>query len=125
MSIRSPLSRAKGHGSAKEGVHHWIMQRITAIANIPLTIFFIFAVISLVGKEIEEAQAFFQCILCAILMSLAVISNFYHAAIGLQVVIEDYVECKAKKIFFLLLTKLGLFGLGVASLLAIVKLHLA
>lgn len=122
--LRSPLSNARGHGSAKEGVHHWISQKLTAIANIPLVIWFVYSVLWLINQPYSVKGEFFLSPINAILMSLLIISTFYHAALGLQVVIEDYVSCKFKKTASLLLVKLGLFALGAASILAIIKMHL-
>jgi succinate dehydrogenase / fumarate reductase membrane anchor subunit len=121
--IRTPLAKAKGEGAAHQGSHHWINQRLTAIANVPLVIWFIVSVVCLSGKEHYELMQFFDSPVNATLMALFIISTFMHAALGLQVVIEDYVHTKVKKVALLVLVKLGFFALGAASLLAIAKLH--
>ncbi len=124
FNSKSNLSKARGHGAAGEGTHHWIMQRATAIANLPLVTWFIYSVISLVGKDAFIVAEFFSSALNASLMALVIISSFYHAALGLQIVIEDYVQSKPKKIISLFAIKGGLLALGIVSVLAIVKLHL-
>lgn len=122
--ITSPLKRAKGLGSAHDGLHHWIIQRITAIALIPLTIWFVISLIQLSGSEYEQAIAFFKSPLNAVLMAGVIIASFWHAALGLQVVIEDYVHCNFNKITALLVVKIGCYGLAIAGVLAIAKLAL-
>lgn len=122
--ISSPLKRAKGLGSAHDGLHHWIVQRITAIALIPLTIWFVVSLIQLSGSDYAQAVAFFKSPLNAVLMAGVIIAAFWHAALGLQVVIEDYVHCNVKKISALLVVKIGCYGLAIAGVLAIAKLNL-
>lgn len=124
FTSKSELSKARNHGAAGEGTHHWIMQKATALANIPLTIWFVYSIVSLVGKNSTQASAFFDSGLNAVLMALVILSSFYHAALGLQVVVEDYVQSKPKKILALFVIKGGLLTLAIVSLLAIVKLHL-
>lgn len=124
FTSKSELSKARNHGAAGEGTHHWIMQRATAIANIPLVIWFVYSVVTMVGKNAAQAAAFFDSGVNAALMALLILSSFYHAALGLQIVVEDYVQGKAKKILTLFAIKGGLLALGVITILAIVKLHL-
>ncbi len=121
----TPLKKAKGLGSAQDGTHHWWMQRVTAIANLALVSFFVCNALALIGKEHHEVLLFFATPFHAVMMALFIISSFYHAALGLQVVIEDYVHTEGKKIALLLFVKLGLFALGAASVLAIAKMHFA
>src|ERR1700739_4247412 len=98
--MRSPLGRAIGLGSAKEGVEHWWAQRLTAIALIPLSLWFVSAVIGLAGGDLETMQNWVALPLPAILLVLLLIATFYHLSLGLQVVIDDYVHTD--------LTRLGL-----------------
>src|SRR5271163_4923229 len=79
--LRSPLGRALGLGSAKEGVEHWWAQRITALALVPLALWFVIAIVDWVRRPLP-----------GISLVLLLIATFYHGALGLQVVIEDYVE---------------------------------
>lgn len=124
MSLRSPLGRARGLGSAKEGVHHWWVQRVTAVALIPLTLWFVVSVILLAGAGHGEIVAWLSSPVSAGLMILLLIATFWHAALGLQVVIEDYVHHEGCKVALLLLAKGLLALLAIVSLLSVVKLML-
>ena len=92
MSLRTPLGRARGLGSAKSGSHHWWVQRVTAIALIPLMIWLAWSVISLLGAGQSEVQAWIAQPFNAALLLAVVIAVFHHAQLGMQVVIEDYVH---------------------------------
>src|SRR5215467_5939885 len=96
--MRSPLGRAIGLGSAKEGVDHWWAQRITAIALVPLSLWFVSAAIGLVGADLDTVQNWIGLPLPAILLILLLIGMFYHLSLGLQVVIEDYVHSEFPKL---------------------------
>jgi succinate dehydrogenase / fumarate reductase membrane anchor subunit len=120
MTLRSPLGKARGLGSAKEGVHHFWMQRVTAVALIPLTIYFVISVISLIGASHREFLSFFTP--CnATLMILTVTTAVYHGMLGIQTVIEDYVHCPGKKVASLLLAKYALVFVGVFLTVCILK----
>lgn len=124
--FKSPMARVGGLGSAHSGVHHWIHQKITALANIPLALWAIWSVMTLAaaGASYETVRAFFAQPTHAILMLLFLISVFYHAALGLQVVIEDYIHCEKTKMMSLIAVKLALFALSVASVFSVLKLAL-
>lgn len=124
MSLRTPLAQARGLGSAHAGVHHWWMQRLTAIALIPLTIWFVWAGIDLVGAGYIEARNFVANPVNALLFASLVIALFWHAQLGLQVVIEDYVHTHWLEVTLQVLVRF-VAVLGVlASLLAIVRIGL-
>jgi succinate dehydrogenase / fumarate reductase membrane anchor subunit len=91
-NLRTPLSQVKGLGSAKEGTGHFWSQRITAIAMIPLVIWLCFSVASLPGMTHSDINAWLSQPITAIIMILLLITGFYHAKLGLQVIIEDYVS---------------------------------
>ena len=91
MSLRTPLSNAKGLGSAREGAHHWWMQRLTSLALLPLTVLLAISIVMFPAMDYASAIAWMQMPITAIAMSLLVISLFYHMQLGLQVIIEDYV----------------------------------
>lgn len=122
--LRSPLGRALGLGSAKEGVAHWWAQRITALALIPLCLWFVAALVSLTGADRAAIVAWFHAPFPAIATMLLLVATFYHMALGVQVVIEDYVHTEWLKITALTLNKLVAFALGVAGVFAVLRLAL-
>jgi succinate dehydrogenase / fumarate reductase membrane anchor subunit len=122
MNLRSPLSQARGLGSAKEGVNHWWMQRVTAVALIPLTLWFVFSLARYHLSSYEMAVLWIRSPFVAIALVLYFLALFYHAALGVQVVIEDYVGNEAAKLGSILLVKLGLFALGAASIFSVLKI---
>lgn len=91
-NLRTPLSQVKGHGSAKEGTHHFWVQRITAIAMIPLVLWLCFSIASLPGMSAEEIRTWLSGSLPAVLMIIFILTGLFHAKLGLQVVIEDYIS---------------------------------
>ncbi|MGY6518931.1 MAG: succinate dehydrogenase, hydrophobic membrane anchor protein [Lysobacteraceae bacterium] len=122
MSLRNPLARARGHGSAKEGVHHWWMQRLSAIALFFLLPWHIGLFIQLGGSDFQVVRAVVADPLNASLLALFVIALFQHARLGLQVVIEDYVGTRATEVALHVLTRFVYLAATVASLLAIIVL---
>ncbi len=124
MSLRSPLGRVRGLGSAKEGVGHWWAQRVTAIALAPLSIFFVGLVIYLMNEDYTTVRATLANPLVAILLMSFVVSLFYHGQLGLQVIIEDYVHARSAEITLLLLVKFSAFLGGLASVLALARIAL-
>jgi succinate dehydrogenase / fumarate reductase membrane anchor subunit len=119
--FRSPLSRARGLGSAKEGVHHWWLQRVTAIALIPLVVWFAISLVMLTGADFAVVRAWIGSPLVMVLLTLTIGVGLYHGQLGLQVVWEDYTE-GALRVFLILFTKFiaVLFGLG--AILAIMRI---
>ena len=124
MELRSSLGRVRGLGSAKEGVGHWWAQRVTAIALVPLSIWFVIAVISLLGVDHAEYQTWIGQFGNALLMILTVLVLFYHAHLGMQVVIEDYVHGEAARLITLLVVKFVLAALAASCVLAVVLVAL-
>jgi succinate dehydrogenase / fumarate reductase membrane anchor subunit len=120
--MRSPLGRAIGLGSAKEGVEHWWLQRITAVALVPLGLWFVIAVIRLVGADLESLRDWVGNPLPAILLVLLLIATFYHASLGLQVVIEDYIHAELSKLGLVIIVRLACFALAVAGIFAVVSM---
>lgn len=121
MSLRTPLGRVRGLGSAKEGVHHWWAQRITAVALVPLTLWFIFSLASLAGADAAEAAAFVAQPLNAVLLLLLIAATFHHLQLGIQVVVEDYIHAEFTKIVVLIAVKLLAVALGVAAAFSVLK----
>ena len=124
MSLRTPLGRARGLGSAKEGTHHWWIQRINAVALVLLSIWFVASLLSIVGADYIGAAAWLQNPLNAIIMILFIVAGFHHLHLGLQVVIEDYVH-GPMKIVSLMVIKLTSWGFSAASIFSILKVALA
>lgn len=122
--IKSPLGRARGLGSAGHGADHWMKQRITAIANIPLVIWFVFSVVSLKGASHAEFTAWLAEPLNAIFAILFIVSTVYHGVLGSQVVVEDYIHKEWFKVLKLISTKLFFFALAVACIFSILKIAL-
>ncbi len=122
MSLRSPLGRVRGLGSAKEGTGHFWAQRVTAIALIPLTFLFVVIIFAFIGADHARAVALMGNPLVAVTMLLFIGDGFYHMQLGMQVVIEDYIHHEALKTLSLLCVSLGTVTLGVASVFAILKL---
>lgn len=119
MEMRSSLGRVRGLGSAKEGVGHWWAQRFTAIALVPLSIWFVFAAISLIGVDHATFRAWLSIFGNALAMIVLVGTLFYHAHLGMQVVIEDYVHHEPARVIALLASRFILFVLAVSCILAI------
>jgi succinate dehydrogenase / fumarate reductase, membrane anchor subunit len=121
MSLRTPLGRVRGLGSAKEGVSHWWAQRVTALALVPLTLWFAVALISVVHADHAGAVAWIGSPLNSALLILLLICVFYHAILGLQVVIEDYVHGEGAKLATLLVTKFILTLLGAIAIVSVLR----
>jgi succinate dehydrogenase / fumarate reductase membrane anchor subunit len=124
MDMRSSLGRVRGLGSAKEGVGHWWAQRLTAIALVPLTLWFVFAAVSLLGKDLTEVRAWASEHGNAMLLILFTVALFHHAQLGVQVVIEDYVHAEPAKLAGLIATKFAAAAIGLSCVLAILRLAL-
>lgn len=121
MNMRTPISRVRGLGSAKDGTHHWWMQRLTAVALVPLSIWFVISVITLGSADHAAVVAWLASPVTAVLMLLLIIATFHHLQLGLQVVIEDYIHGEAAKLVCLVVLKLGCFALAVAAAFAVLK----
>lgn len=122
MSLRSPLGRARGLGSAKSGTQHWWAQRLTAIALVPLVIWFVIAMVAATGSDYASARAFIGNPVTAVLLILLIAATFHHAQLGLQVVIEDYVHTKSIEITLLLAVKGAAIVLAVAAIFAVLSI---
>jgi succinate dehydrogenase membrane anchor subunit len=120
--MRSPLSRARGLGSAREGVEHWWMQRVTAAALIPLTLWFVASLIALTGSDYNAFIAWLKAPFVAILMVLLLIALFHHMALGLRVVVEDYVHSDRAKIPTVVAIRLVCFALAVVGIFATLRI---
>jgi succinate dehydrogenase / fumarate reductase membrane anchor subunit len=123
-SMRDEMSRVKGLGTAKEGPHHWWAQRLTALALIPLGIWFVASLVALAGADHMLISYWLGSPVTLGVMSLLVIAVFYHAALGLQVVIEDYIHGHAAKLTLIILVQFGAFALGAAAIVSMLWIAL-
>lgn len=119
---QTPLGRVKGLGAAKSGVHHWWLERVTAVALIPLTLWFVFSVLSLAGHPQPAVAQWIAHPLVAVLLLAFIIASFHHAQLGLQVVLEDYVHEEGQRLIWLMVVKAIVWLLGLAAVLSVLKL---
>ena len=122
--LRSPLGRAIGLGSAKEGVGHWWAQRVTALALVPLALWFVIAIVELAGADRALFVDWVRQPLPGVFLVLLMIATFYHGALGLQVVIEDYVENETVRFGLLIVMRLAAIVFAVRGIFAVLKLSL-
>ena len=123
-SLRTPLAKARGLGSAKDGTHHFWLQRLTAVALIPLTVWFALSIASLATAGQAEVLSWMKSPLSATLMLSFIMAGFWHMKLGLQVVIEDYVHTESTKITCLILNNLVAIFLALAAFLSALKMLL-
>jgi len=121
MNLRSPLGRALGRGSAKEGVQHWWVQRLTAIALVPLTVWFAVSLLSLPALDHVTVSAWMGQTSTALLLILLVLVATWHSQLGVRVVIEDYVHGSGTRTLTLVLATFVHALLAAAGVLAILK----
>jgi succinate dehydrogenase / fumarate reductase, membrane anchor subunit len=122
--LRSPLGRARGIGSARAGAAHWWTQRITSIALVPLTLWFLCAMVRMIGATRDDVVLWMAGPLPIVLMIALVIATFHHLQAGLQVVIEDYVTNDALRVGSILLVKGLSLLLALACIVSVLKLGL-
>jgi len=120
--MRTPLGKVRGLGSAREGTQHFWRQRLTAIANIPLVLFFVGFIVALNGAGYAETRAALSNPFVALLLLLLVISGLYHMRLGMQIIIEDYVHSEGNKLALLLLNTFFTILVGGAAGLALLKM---
>jgi len=118
------MKKTKISASSKTGAHHWIMQRISAIALIPLIIWLTISFIKIAQDPQEYLPVFFAYPLNAIAGILLIVTSLYHGALGMRVVLEDYVSCKKTMHTLIILVNFISILTSVAAVLAIVRLHL-
>jgi succinate dehydrogenase / fumarate reductase membrane anchor subunit len=123
--MRSMLGRARGLGSAKSGTATWWAERVTSLALIPLTLWFVVAVLSLHGASRADVMHWAANPITATLLVALVLATFQHMQLGLQAVIEDYIHVEAVKTTSLLVMKAVVLLLGLACLISVLKLAFA
>lgn len=119
--FRTPLSRARGLGSAKSGVHHWWIQRLTAIALIPLVVWFAISLVMLTGADYAVVRAWIGSPLVMVLLILTIGIGLHHGQLGLQVVWEDYTD-GALRVVMIVLTKFIAVAFGLGAIVAIMRI---
>ncbi len=119
MSMRSPLGRVRGLGSAREGVGHWWAQRMTSLALVPLALWFVAALVTLTGADHATAREWIAAPVPASLLVLLIVAAFYHGALGLQVIVEDYVHHEGAKVAALIAVNGLSLVLGLTGVLAV------
>lgn len=124
-SLLTPMQRARGLGSAKDGTHHWWMQRLSALLLLPLCVFFACHVRDIAQADHARFLDFVTRPAVAVAGIAFIVAAFYHAALGVQVIIEDYVHGQGRKFALLALNKIIFFCLGVACLYAIIVINVS
>jgi succinate dehydrogenase / fumarate reductase membrane anchor subunit len=119
--IRTPLARVRGYGSAKSGTEHFWRQRLTAVANIPLTIAAVIILIMLMGRNQAATAQILGSPAVAIILMLFIISTVAHMKIGMQVIIEDYVHEDSSKLTLLMANTFFCWAVGAVSIYALLK----
>src|SRR6266478_488700 len=119
---RTPLARARGLGSARDGVHHWWVQRLTAIALIPLVVWFAVSLVMLSGADYAVVRAWIGSPLVMVLLILTIGIGLHHGQLGMQVVIEDYVGSDGWKLALIVIVKFIAALFGLAAVVAILRI---
>lgn len=123
-SFRSPLARAIGLGSARRGVRHWRAERVTAVALLPVTLWFVGSIVAHAGSDYYSFIAWLGAPLATTCMILLLITLFYHSALGLEVVVEDYVHSNIK-FGAVVVIRFGCVALAVAGIVAVLRITFA
>ena len=120
--LRTPLSRARGLGSAKRGVHHWWVQRITAVALIPLVVWFVISLIVMSGADYAVVRAWIGSPVVMVLLTLTIVIGLHHGQLGMQEVVEDYVHGEGMKLALIVLLRFIAVLFGLAAIVAILRI---
>jgi succinate dehydrogenase / fumarate reductase, membrane anchor subunit len=120
--IRTPLARVRGHGAAHSGTGHFWRQRLTAVANIPLTVAVVIIIVMLLGRNQAAVAQILGAPLVAIILLLFIVSITTHMRIGMQVIIEDYVQDEIAKLVLIMANTFFCIAVALASAYGIFKL---
>jgi succinate dehydrogenase / fumarate reductase membrane anchor subunit len=123
--MRSQLGRARGLGAARAGTEHWIAERVSAVALVPLSVWFIVSLLSLLGAEQRDVAAWVRHPFNAAMLLALILATFHHAQLGMQVVFEDYVHGPQRRTAIVLAVKGAALLLGLLAALAVAKLYLS
>ena len=119
---KTPLSRVRGLGSAKQGVHHWWAQRITAVALIPLVAWFAISLIMMSGADYTVVRAWIGSPVVMVLLTLTIVIGLHHGQIGMQEVVEDYVHNEGMKLALIVLLRFTAVFFGLAAIVSILRI---
>lgn len=122
MSFRTPLKQALGLGASHSGTSQWWLQRVTAVALVPLLIWFIIGLARYSGADYESAHAWLGSPITAVLMILTLATTFYHGALGIQIVLEDYVGDGALRLALIVLVKFAAVAIAAAGIFAVLSI---
>lgn len=120
--LRTPLSRARGLGSAKDGLHHWWAQRLTAVALVPLVVWFAVSLVMLSGADQAIVRAWIGSPVVMVLLILTIGIGLHHGQLGMQVVIEDYIHGDGLKLALIVAIKFVAVFSGLAAVVAILRI---
>lgn len=122
MSFRTPLKQALGLGAARSGTPHWWAQRVTAAALVPLLVWFVIGLASHSGADYASARAWIGAPLTAVLLTLTLSITFYHGALGIQVILEDYVGHELARLVLIVLVNFAAVILAAAGIFAVLSI---
>jgi len=122
MSLRTPLGHVRGLGSAKSGTKQFWHQRLTSVASVPLSIFFVVLVVSLIGRNHAAAVQILGSAWIAVLLLLFILTIAYHMQVGMQEIIEDYAHGELSRLVLLIANTFFSIAIGLASVFAILKI---
>lgn len=124
MDLRTPIARARGLGSAKDGTRHWWMQRITAIALIPLVVWLTGSLVAIGAADHAQTVSWIRSPAVSVALLLTIAAAFHHAQLGMQVIIEDYVEAEWKKLAAVIAVKLAAVAVAATAAFSVLKIAL-
>jgi len=124
MNLQAPLAKVRGLGSAKDGTHHFWNQRLSAIALVPLCLWIMVSIVRMTVMDYQTVTAWMALPLNAVLVLIFILALYYHALLGVQVVIEDYIHTEWQKIACIILVKFLIILTGLTSVLAVLKVFL-
>ena len=124
MEFRTPLSRARGLGSAKDGTRHWWMERLTAIALIPLTVWLVASLVAIGTADHAQTVHWIRSPASSIALLLTIVALFHHTQLGLQVVVEDYIHVEWLKIALIIAIKLGAIAAAATAGFSVLRIAL-
>jgi len=124
MNMRAPLAQVRGHGSAKSGAHHWWAQRLSAIALVPLFLWFVASLVFIATADYTTAAEWVRSPYNSALLILLIGALFYHAQLGMQVVFEDYISTPWLQVASIILVKFLAMLLAVVAIVAVLSIAL-